>query len=344
VTENEQLPPAAQAASDIRHDEPAPLGRFHWRDLSTAFVSRYGVLVAFGITFAAFALARPNTFVTGDNFKNILTNAAPQLIVSLGLTVVLVMQDFDLSVGSMVGLADGSAIALQSYHSIGWGWAVVVAIGLGLAGGALNGILIAIFRGNSFIITLAMQFIFTGVEYSFTSNNTIFSGVSPGFGVLGSHTSLGISNQVWFAAGIAAVLWILLDTTETGRYMYAIGGNPEAARLSGIRTRTLRISGFVLAAVCAAVVGLLIGSAGNGYTPSPGQYLLIPSYSGAFLGAAMFRPGEFNVPGTIVGTIYLGMIQTGLTILGLATYLSLIIQGAILIIAVLLSSAVGRRT
>jgi ribose transport system permease protein len=314
-----------------------------WRDQTSVWVSKYGVLLAFGVTFAAFALARQNTFLTGDNFKNILTNAAPQLIVALGLTIVLVMQDFDLSVGAMVGLADGAAIALQSFHHWGWGWAVVIGIVLGVGAGLLNGFVIAVLKGNSFIITLAMQFILTGVEYAFTSQSTIFSGIDPGFQVLGSDSSLGISNQVWFAAGIAFVLWLLLDFTESGRYMYAIGGNPEAARLSGIRTRSLRVVGFVLAAVCAAVVGLLIGSAGNGYTPSPGNYLLIPSYSGAFLGAAMFRPGEFNVPGTVVGTIYLGMIQTGLTLLGLATYLSYVIQGGILIIAVLLSATVSRR-
>jgi len=339
ATEQSEGTNAAAAATDVRHAEPAPA----WRDVANNIISRYGVLAAFGITFAAFALARPNTFVTGDNFKNILTAAAPQLIVALGLTVVLVMQDFDLSIGSMVGLADGAAVAMMAYHHVPWGWALGLGLVLGVGAGLMNGFLIAILRGNSFIMTLAMGTILTGIEFAFTSQSTIFQGVAAGYQTLGADNSLGISNQVWIAAAVAVILWILLDTTETGRYMYAIGGNPEAARLSGIRTRTLRIIGFIIVAVSAGIVGILIGSAGAGYTPNPGQYLLLPAYAGAFLGAACFRPGEFNVPGTIVGVIYLGMIQTGLTLLGLQTYLSNIVQGCILIVAVLLSTAAGRR-
>jgi ribose transport system permease protein len=125
--------------------------------------------------------------------------------------------------------------------------------------------------------------------------------------------------------------------------MYAIGGNQEAARLSGIRTRTFRVAGFVIVALTAAMVGILLSSSGSGYTPNPGQYLLLPAYAGAFLGAACFRPGEFNVPGTVVGVLFLGTIGTGLTLLNLQTYLINLVQGAILIVAVLLSTIAARR-
>ena len=114
--------------------------------------------------------------------------------------------------------------------------------------------------------------------------------------------------QVWIALVVALVLWILLDATELGRFMYAIGGNEEAARLSGIRTRLLRTVGFMIVATTAAMVGILISAAGAGYTPNAGQYLLLPAYAGAFLGAACFRPGEFNIPGTVVGVLFLGTI------------------------------------
>ena len=91
------------------------------------------------------------------------------------------------------------------------------------------------------------------------------------------------------------------------------------------------------------MVGILISSAGAGYTPNPGQYLLLPAYAGAFLGAACFRPGEFNIPGTVVGVLFLGTIGTGLTLLNLQTYLINLVQGAILIIAVLISTLATRR-
>jgi len=306
-------------------------------------LSRYGVIVAFALMILVFSLARPHTFPTVTNLKSILTFAAPQMIVALGLTVVLVMQDFDLSIGSMVGLADGAAVALMVYHGVPWPLALALGLGLGVGAGLVNGFLVAILRGNSFIMTLAMATILTGVEYVFTDQAVVFQGVSQGYVNIGANSTLGFSNQVWIALGVALALWALLDTTESGRYMYAIGGNPEAARLSGIRTRTLRVSGFVIVAFAAALVGILLSAAGAGYTPNPGQYLLLPAYAGAFLGAACFRPGEFNIPGTVVGVLFLGTIETGLTLLNLQTYMINLVQGAILIVAVLLSTVAVRR-
>jgi ribose transport system permease protein len=307
-------------------------------------LARYGVLLAFAVVVLVFSLARPSTFPTWTNARQILANAAPQMIIALGLTVVLVMQDFDLSVGSMASLAGGAAVAEMALHGMAWQLALVLAAGLGVAAGVAKGYLVAVLRGNSFIMTLAMGTILTGVEYAFTSDITIFQPVSPTFVSIASQSNLGINNEVWFALGVAVLLWILLDATEAGRFMYAIGGNQEAARLSGIRVRTLRVSGFVIVSLASALVGVLIVSNGGGnYTPSFGTYLLLPAYAGAFLGAACFRPGEFNIPGTVVGVALLATISTGLTFLNLQTYLINLVQGAILIIAVLMSTVATRR-
>jgi ribose transport system permease protein len=192
-------------------------------------------------------------------------------------------------------------------------------------------------------MTLAMATILTGIELAFTNNSVVFTGVPEGYVKIAATDSAGVSNQIWIALGIALFLWILLDTTETGRFMYAIGGNPEAARLSGIRTRKLRIIGFVIVGVTAAVVGILISSYSAAYNPGRGAGYLLPAYAGAFLGAACFRPGAFNVPGTVVGVLFLGTIQTGLTYLNLQTYLIGIVQGCILIGAVLLSTLAARK-
>jgi ribose transport system permease protein len=313
------------------------------RGVAGTVIARGGVLLAFGVMALAFTLARPSTFPTIDNVKSILVNAAPGMIVALGLTVVLVMGDFDLSIGSMVGLGAGAAIAVMVYHDVAWQLALVIVLGLGVAVGVANGMLVAVFRGNSFIMTLGMATILTGVEFAFTSQATVFQDVPQGYVDIGAGSIAGLSNQVWIALGVAVVLWILLDATEIGRFMYAIGGNPEAARLSGIRTRVLRTFGFGIVAFSAALVGILISSAGAGYTPNAGQYLLLPAYAGAFLGAASFRPGEFNIPGTVVGVLFLGTIGTGLTLLNLQTYLINLVQGAILIAAVLLSTVAARR-
>jgi ribose transport system permease protein len=331
------------AASEPAHSRGG-LDAERLRRVAGPLIARGGVLIAFGVMILGFSLARPSTFPTWINAKSIVTASAPELIVALGLTVVLVMRDFDLSVGSMVGLADGAAVAAMASHGVAWPLAVLLGLGLGIAAGLVSGFLVAVLRGNSFIMTLGMATILTGVEYAFTGQATVFQGVAKGYVKLGAGSWLGLSNQIWVAVVVALILWILLDATEVGRYMYAIGGNEEAARLSGIRTRTLRITGFVIVAFSAALVGILISAAGASYTPNPGQYLLLPAYAGAFLGAACFRPGEFNIPGTVVGTLFLGTIATGLTLLDLQTYLINLIQGAILIIAVLISTVATRRT
>jgi ribose transport system permease protein len=327
-------PPAAPVA--VRHGKTA-------RQHAGVFLARYGVLLAFGAMLLFFTIARPSTFPTIDNAKSILVNAAPGMIVALGLTVVLVMGDFDLSIGSMVGFAAGAAVALMVYHGVGWQLAVVLVLLMALGVGIVNGLLVPVFGGNSFIMTLGMATILTGLEYAFTDQATVFQGLPQGYIDLGAKSYLGLSNQVWIALVVAVVLWILLDATELGRFMYAIGGNQEAARLSGIRTRLLRTVGFMIVAATAAMVGILISAAGGGYTPNAGQYLLLPAYAGAFLGAACFRPGEFNIPGTVVGVLFLGTIGTGLTLLNLQTYLINLVQGAILIVAVLLSTIAARR-
>jgi ribose transport system permease protein len=315
------------------------------RELATLVLARYGVVIAFAVVILVFSLAKPHIFPTWNNWKSIFTTAAPPLILAVGLTVVLAMQDFDLSFGAMIGLVGGAAVTLMVKDHVGWVLALLIGLGFGLVGGALNGYMIAFLGGSSFIITLAMGTVLTGIEFAFTKQATIFSGVSPDYVKIGAESYiLGLSNQIWIAVVVAAVLWALLDRTEVGRYMYAIGGNPEAARLSGIRTRMLRLVGFTIVGLTAAIVGILLTSQGGSYTPSAGTSYLLPAYAAAFLGANCFRPGEFNVPGTVVGVLFLGAISTGLTILNLQTYLINLVQGGILVAAVLLGRLGQRAT
>ena len=167
----------------------APAGRRSARRLAGLFLARYGVLVAFGVMLLIFTILRPSTFPTVDNAKSILVNAAPGMIVALGLTVVLVMGDFDLSIGSMVGFAAGAAIALMIYHDVGWQLAIVLVLLMALGVGIANGLLVPVFGGNSFIMTLGMATILTGLEYAFTDQATVFQGVPQGYVDLGSSRS-----------------------------------------------------------------------------------------------------------------------------------------------------------
>jgi len=308
------------------------------------FIAQYGVIIAFLASIAYFSIARPDSFPTVDNLRAILETAAPAMIVAVGLTVTLIMTDFDLSFGSIIALSGGVAVVLMGQHGASWIVATLVALGLCIAFGCLNGYLIAFLGGSSFIITLAMGTVITGVEFAFTKQSTLFGSAAPGYAEIAGGTILGIHNTVWIAAAIACFLAFFLAFTETGRYMYAVGGNPEASRLSGLRNRRLRLMGFVIIALCGGVVGILLTSTSAGsYTPNFGVSFLLPAYAAAFLGAAAFRGGQFNILGTVIGVLFLGVIQTGLTMLSLETYLINLAQGGILIAAVLISR-IGQRS
>jgi ribose transport system permease protein len=312
----------------------------------STFLQRYGVFLVF-LLMVLFFSVHPNSrdaFPTWDNWKSMFSLAAPLAVVALGLTIVLVMRDFDLSVGAIIGLGGATAVALMSFEHTGWGLALLCGLAMGAAVGAANGFIIAYLRGPSFVVTLAMQTIVVGIEFAITGQTTIFSGVSQSYQWIGQARPLfDIGAQAWLAAGIAVIVYLLLDHTEVGRYMYAIGGNPEAARLSGIRTRELKLLGFVLVGTAAAFAGIMLTAQGAASSPQQGLPFLLPAYAAAFLGSTMFRPGEFNVAGTIVGVLFLQVIQTGLTMLGLSTSVVNIVQGSILIGAVLVSVVELRR-
>jgi ribose transport system permease protein len=311
---------------------------------ASVIASKYGLLIAFLVTIGVFSIVRSASFPTWRNAESILTLAAPSLIIAVGLTVVLVMQDFDLSFGAMIGLAGGATEAFMVSNSWPWQVAVLAALGFGLAAGLINGFMVAYLGGSSFIITLAMGTVLTGVEYALTNQDTVYSGFDQSFVNIASNSFLGLSNQIWIAAVLALGVWVLLDRTEIGRYMYAIGGNPEAARLSGVRVLPLRVLGFVIVGLAAAIVGILLTSQSGSYAPNGGTSYLLPAFAAVFLGAAVFRPGEFNVPGTIIGVLFLGVIQTGLIMLDLQTYVINLVQGGILISAVLVSRLGERAT
>jgi ribose transport system permease protein len=334
-------PPEADVAETPAHAAPVTEpGSAKWAE----YLAKYGLLGAFLISILIFSLVRPASFPTWRNAQSILTLAAPSLIMAVGLTVVLVMQDFDLSFGAMIGLAGGAGEAFMVQYGWPWQIACLAVIGIGVLAGLSNGFMVAQLGGSSFIITLAMGTVLTGIEYALTSQNTVYQGFPQTFVNIASNSFLGLSNQIWIAAVIAVLIWVLLDRTEIGRYMYAIGGNPEAARLSGVRVVPLRILGFIIVGVTAAIVGLILISESGSYAPNGGTSYLLPTYAAVFLGAAVFRPGEFNIPGTIIGVLFLGVIQTGLIMLDLQTYVINLVQGGILISAVLISRLGARAT
>lgn len=334
--------PTAGAAGAPPEPTPpaAPAARAHRRS-ALDWISQFGIVGTL-LACVVFFSIQDDRFFSLANFRTTLATGAPLLIVALGLTVVLVMGDFDLSVSGMLSAAGALIVVMIVNHGWGWGWAVLLGLAFAAAFGLLNGVLIAYVGTPSFITTLASGVVLAGVEYALTDGRFVTgtgfmsdSYRDLGIGVPDPWT--GIAAPVWIAAGLALILWLVLAKTELGRYMYAIGGNPEAARLSGIRVRRLRAAGFVIVALCAGVGAVVTTARTASSVPNTGASLLLPAFAGAFLGAAMSRRNQFNVVGTVIGVLFLQVVQTGLTFMGYEQDVQNIAQGVILVGAILIS-------
>jgi ribose transport system permease protein len=312
--------------------------RRHRVQITSRIIGVLGLPIALLLAVAGFGLARPSTFLTASNLQQVLNESAAPAIIAAGLTVPLVLGSFDLSIGAMVGLGGASAVALMSMHHVSWEMAILIALAIAVAAGLTNGFIVVRLHASAFITTLATGTILLGIEYLFTGQATIYSGISPTYLKLGHTVTLfGINDEVWIALAITVILVVLLERTELGRRMYAIGSNRQASYLAGVRVQGLETVGFVVAAVAAAIAGILITAQGGASTPNAGAPYLLPAYAAAFLGTAAFRQGRFNVAGAVLGAIFLETIAAGLTMLNISTAVINIVQGAILIIAVLLT-------
>jgi ribose transport system permease protein len=307
-------------------------------------VGRYGVIVAFILTVVLFAILKGHAFLQIGNFKVLLEQSAAPAVLAFGLTIVLAVNDFDLSFGSVLSLVGATSIVLMSMHHVNVILAIAAGLLVGCIIGLINGIAVAGAKASSFIITLATGTVCTGIEYLITGQNSIYNGISSGYLAIGNNEFFGYNVEIFIAIGVFLLVYLLLNQTETGRRMYAAGSNVEAARLSGVRTSRIRITAFVLMGLIAAIGGTMIMAQNGAYTPSVGASYLLPAYAAAFLGTSISRHGLFTVGGTAIGVLYLGILQNGLILLGLSDPWVNVFQGAILAGAVLLARVgSGRR-
>ncbi|MBZ9937090.1 ABC transporter permease [Mesorhizobium sp. BR1-1-16] len=295
---------------------------------------RYGTLLALALIVAVFAVASPGAFGTVANLVNITQQMSLLAIVAIGATLVMVVGEFDLSVSAVVSFAGIAAVSLfGAGHGIAAVFALVVIAALAM--GTVSGFLVARFAVPSFIATLAFGTVIGGLTFWISDGATLFSGIPPAFRDLGRGTVLGLPVPTLWLIGTAVIAWLLLDATEFGRRLYAIGGNREAARLVGLPVRRDMIIAFALSAGLAALAGLLLAARLGSAHPTGGGGYLLSAYAAVFLGMTAFREGEPSVPGTLVGAAIIAVVSNGLTILGVPSFLQDLMTGAIILAAVL---------
>ncbi len=290
---------------------------------------------------AVFGLLYPSTFLTRENLVvNVLETVSFLAIVAAAQTIVMVVGDFDLSVGGLAALATSFTGAMLTTTTLAGDpqqpGSVLLAVGLGLAVGLLcgvvNGALVAYLGVMAFIATLGMSQVYISLARYRVDGKPVYGLVEEGFVAVARGQTLGVSNKIWVAVLIAGAVWFLLDRTVLGRRMYAVGGNAEASRYAGIDTKRTRLIAFALCGLGTAAAGILQAASTATAATSP---WMLQSIAAVFLGMAMFRGGRPNLPGTILGVILLRLIDNGLNFTDIDDYLQSAISGAVIVIAVL---------
>lgn len=306
-----------------------------------------GALLGFALIVAFFAVKLPETFLSPRNLVNIGTQVSMLAVVAASMTIVMVMNDFDLSVGSMASLAGVVAAVLFASGQPVW-VGLVAALAVGVAGGAFNGLLVSVLGILPFVATLGTLTVFSGTAFLISGGKTIFGRDIPaGFsGFARAGVDLGgatLPLLLLTAAAVTLACWFLLEQTTFGRRLYAIGGNREAAHLAGVKVVRLRLVAFALTGLGAAGAGLMYAARVASANPTQGSGLMLDAIAAVFLGMTMTRQGEPRVGHTLLGVLILGILDNGLTQLNVDSYVREILVGLIVISAVAIASLSKRR-
>jgi ribose/xylose/arabinose/galactoside ABC-type transport system permease subunit len=309
------------------------------RRISAASLERWTLPVVFVLAIVLFSVLKPTVFPTATNFIAIVQQNIPLLVLVGGICVVLSLREFDLSFGYIAGAS--GAIAVQSMVLLHANWILAVLIGIvfGALLGAVNGVLVAYLRLPSFIGTLATGATIEGVMLAI-SDQTIFTGIPPEYiGITGSAIG-SFPIIIIVVAVLLLAIGFLLRFTIFGRHAAAIGDNPVAARIAGVNVKRTQLLSFVLVGGCAGFAGILLTSQAGQYYPDPGSSLLLPAFAAAYLSLSLGRGWRFNVGGAVLGALFLAVVSTGVTMLNQPSWLAQLLQGLILLIAIL---ALNRR-
>lgn len=279
-------------------------------------------------------------FLTWTNLINVLRQASLQFMMSAGLTIVILTAGIDLSIGAVLGLAACVSASLISGGFVILG--IASALLAGLACGAINGLLVTVGRIPPFIATYGMLWIAFGLGYVFMKGEVIY-GLPEQFRFIGAGFLWGIPFPVIVATVLLIALHLLLHKTVLGRSIYAIGGNPDAARLSGMPVTRRLVTVYALSGLLSGVAALVVIARINAADSSLGEDLLLPAIAAVCLGGTSLFGGIGGIVGTAVGSVILALIVNGMNLLGVQTLWQSAVMGTIILISVLADQLGGTR-
>ena len=290
-----------------------------------------GILLPFVVLFIVLSVTS-GPFLTTTNLLNILDQQSAILIMAAAGTLVLVGGGIDLSVGATYGLA--GVVAAQVVLHTSPVVALAAAVAVGLVVGLVNGVVTTYFRINALIATLAVSFIVAGIASKVTNGNLLVLTSKPGFANVARSELLAVRSSIWIALLCLVVLGVLLSRTTFGRYLYAAGGNAEAARLAGVRINRVRIAAFMASGAAAAIGGVIDVSRVLSAQSTSGDQLTFTVLAGMVVGGTSILGGEGAVWRTSIGVLFIALVGNGFDLLGVDPLYQQITLGVILLLAV----------
>lgn len=303
----------------------------------------YGLPLLTLLLIILFSALLPDTFPTMLNLRSIIADKAVIALLALAAMIPMTSGKIDLTVGYGIVLWHILAISLQSAFGIPWPLAILIVLALGALVGVLNGLLVEVAQIDSFIATLGTGTVLYALALWYTGGQQVVAPLPPGFLAVNGTSILGLPIGGFYVLGLAVVLWLLLEFTPVGRYLYAIGANPKAAALNGIPVRRYSIGAFVASGVVTAMAGVLLASKLRIGQASVGLEYLLPALVGAFLGSTTIKPGRVNVWGTVIGVVILAVGISGIQQFGGSFFVEPLFNGATLLVAIGIAGYAQRR-
>ncbi len=319
---------------------PQATGNLRHRVLDALSFRRIGAVYIFIVMFVVFSIWVPDTFLQWSTWQSLFASQSITALAAVGLTIPLAAGTFNLALGTQVGI--GSILAAWLLSKLGMSIPVTVLLTLlsGAVLGAVTAVLIVGLQIDSFIATLGLSSVLTAL-IDWIANNQSILNLGAGYQEIATNQIFGLTIPVYITLVVTVVTWYVMERTRAGRRVYATGGNIEAARLAGVRTGATILLCLVACGVIAAAAGVLESSDLATGDPTIGPGYLLPAFASAFLGSTQFRPGRYNVWGTLFSVVLLGMGVTGLQLGGAPVWIPDLFDGVVLLIAVGLAKRQG---
>lgn len=319
---------AAEAAQPSADSQASALRR---RVQAMTRLQELGLVLVLAGLFAYFALTAPD-FLTSANIRTLLIYLSVLGVLAVGQTVVIVAGGFDLSNGANLAMASCIGATLLT-HGAGQGTAAIVTLAVAVAIGVINGVLVGVLKINAFIATLATYLVVNGYAYVYTNSTTVSFNLNQ-WVVFGRGSAGPIPVPVLILLGTGAAVYFVMRSTVVGRWVYAVGGNQQAARVAGIPVARTIVVVFAISGLCAGIGALIQSSlSGAGSATYTGD-LNLQSITAVILGGAALTGGEGTVVGTLLGVLIINTILDGMTLQNLSPFYQDIVTGFVLLLAV----------